>query len=330
MNLLNCATVLVLYGLALYIKSIEKLYPMHSHFCPVARTISPVDVLLLLLVTFIWGSNFVVIKFGLQGFAPLLLALLRFVMATFPLIFLLPRPQIHLAWLILNGIVMGSGQFGLLFMALQNGITPGLASLLMQLQVFLTIVLSAVIFSERLSSRQIIGLWTAGAGLVLVGWHIDADLSLHGLALILGATSFWAVSNLLTKHVAKLSAVKINMLSFIVWSSLFAIPPLALMVWLVVGPDLALSQLHSASWKAWAAALWQAVGNTLVGFGLWSVLLAKYPASIVTPWALLVPIFGMASSALFFAESFPVWKFLVFVLVIGGITLANWPARSTK
>jgi O-acetylserine/cysteine efflux transporter len=303
---------------------------MHLAHSPTSRTISPVDVLLLLMVTFIWGSNFVVIKFGLQGFDPLLLALLRFAMAAFPLIFLLPRPKLHLGWLVLNGIVMGSGQFGLLFMALQNGITPGLASLLMQLQVFITIVLSAAIFSERLSSRQIIGLLTAGAGLVLVGWHIDADLSLRGLALTLAATSFWAVSNLLTKHVAKQSAIKINMLSFIVWSSLFAVPPLAAMVYVVVGPELALSQLHSATWTAWAAALWQAVGNTLVGFGLWSVLLAKYPASVVTPWALLVPVFGMASSALFFAERFPAWKFLVFILVIGGIALANWPARSAK
>ncbi len=303
---------------------------MHSPLSPASRTISSVDVLLLLVVTFIWGSNFVVIKFGLLGFEPLLLALLRFAMAALPLVFLLPRPRLHLGWLVLNGIVMGSGQFGLLFMALQKGIAPGLASLLMQLQVFITIVLSAVIFSERLSSRQIMGLLTAGAGLVLVGWHIDADLSLRGLALTLAATSFWAVSNLLTKHVAKQSAVKINMLSFIVWSSLFAIPPLAVMVYLVVGPELALSQLRGATWTAWAAALWQAVGNTLLGFGLWSVLLAKYPASVVTPWALLVPIFGMASSAWFFAESFPPWKFLVFILVIGGIGLANWPARATK
>jgi O-acetylserine/cysteine efflux transporter len=297
---------------------------------PASRTIAPMDVLLLLVVTFIWGSNFVVIKFGLQGFDPLLLALLRFVMAAFPLIFLLPRPKVHLGWLVLNGIVMGSGQFGLLFMALQNGIAPGLASLLMQLQVFITIVLSAAIFSESLSSRQILGLMTAGAGLALVGWHIDADLSWRGLALTLAATSFWAVSNLLTKHVAKQSAVKINVLSFIVWSSLFAIPPLAAMVYLTAGPELALSQLHSANWTAWAAALWQAVGNTLVGFGLWSVLLAKYPASVVTPWALLVPVFGMASSALFFTERFPPWKFLVFILVIGGVALANWPARPAR
>jgi O-acetylserine/cysteine efflux transporter len=315
------------------VKTIPKLYLMHSPPAasrPVSGVISMVDALLLLMVTFIWGSNFVVIKWGLQGFDPLLLALLRFALAAVPLIFWLPKPSLKLGWLVVNGIVLGSGQFGLLFMALQNGIAPGLASLLMQLQVFITIVFSAIIFSERVSSRQVLGLLAAVAGLGLVGWHIDADLSLRGLALTLAATSFWAVSNLLTKHVAKKATVKINMLSFIVWSSLFAIPPLAAMVYFVVGPELALQQLRTASPVAWSAAVWQAVGNTLVGFGLWSVLLAKYPASVVTPWALLVPVFGMASSAVFFAESFPPWKMLVFILVIGGIALANWPARTAS
>lgn len=298
---------------------------------PLAKPmVTPVDALLLLLVTFIWGSNFVVMKFGLQEFDPLLLSLLRFVLAAFPLIFWLPKPKVKLGWLFANGLALGSGQFGLLFMALHNGITPGLASLLMQLQVFITIVLSALIFSERVSQKQVLGLLAAALGLALVGWHIDADLSLRGLALTLAATSFWAASNLLTKHVAKQSPVKINMLSFIVWSSLFAIPPLAAMAYATTGPALALQQMQTASLAAWSAVVWQGVGATVVGFGLWSMLLTKYPASVVTPWALLVPIFGMASSALFYAERFPPWKFVVFILVIGGIALANWPARAVK
>ena len=303
---------------------------MHSPLRPASDVISVADALLLLLVTFIWGSNFVVMKFGLQEFDPLLLSLLRFALAAFPLVFWLPKPDVKVGWLVINGFALGTGQFGLLFMALHNGITPGLASLLMQLQVFITIVFSAIIFSERVSSRQVLGLVAAVAGLALVGWHIDADLTLRGLALTLAATSFWAVSNLLTKHVAKQATVKINMLSFIVWSSLFAVPPLAVVAYIAVGPALALQQTQSASFAAWSAVVWQGVGATVVGFGVWSMLLTKYPASVVTPWALLVPVFGMALAALFFAETFAPWKFLVFVLVIGGIGLANWPVRAPK
>lgn len=328
----------MLYGLTLYSENCNKSISMRPSLrfasVPVHHTglltISALDAVLLLLVTFIWGSNFVVMKFGLQEFDPLLLSLLRFAFAAFPLVFWLPKPDLKMGWLMVNGLFLGSGQFGLLFMALHNGITPGLASLLMQLQVFITIVLSAFIFSERVSSRQVVGLLAAVAGLALVGWHIDADLTLRGLLLTLAATSFWAASNLLTKHVAKQARVKINMLSFIVWSSLFAIVPLAVMAYIAVGPQLALRQMQAASVAAWSAVVWQGVGATVVGFGLWSMLLAKYPASVVTPWALLVPVFGMASSAVFFAETLPPWKMLVFILVIGGIALANWPARAAR
>lgn len=289
------------------------------------KTVSTLDALLLLMVTFIWGSNFVVMKLGLQDFAPLLIACLRFTLSAFPLILIVKKPALPMPWLLLNGLLLGCGQFGCLFMALQGDIAPGLASLLMQLQVFLTIVASAFVFGETVSQRQIAGLLAAATGLVLVGWHIGGDLTLRGLVLTLAATCFWALSNLLVKQVAKKSTAKIDMLSFIVWSSFFAIVPLAVMALFASGPELVLHQLRNATLVGWGAVLWQALGNTLIGFGLWSVMLARYPASVVTPWALLVPVFGMTSAALYFGESFPPWKFAVFALVMGGIALASWP-----
>ena len=213
-------------------------------------------------------------------------------------------------------------------MALHGDVTPGLASLLMQLHVFLTIIASGWLFGEKVSKRQIAGLLAAAVGLALVGWHVGGDLTLRGLWLLLAATGFWALSNMLVKHVSKKVAVKIDMLSLIAWGSLFAVVPLALLAIAAAGPALVLQQLRGAALASWAAVLWQAVGANLIGFGLWSMLLAKYPASVVTPWALLIPVFGMASSALVFGESFPPWKFMVFALVMGGIALASWPGRS--
>ena len=314
----------MLYCFVLYIGKPENAPITHK---TMQKTVSSVDASLLLMVTFIWGSNFVVMKLGLLDFAPLLICFLRFTLSALPLIFFIKKPAVPMQWVATNGLLIGCGQFGCLFLALQGEIAPGLASLLMQLQVFLTIIASSFVFSEKVSNRQTAGLLAAMAGLVLAGWHIGGDLTVRGLVLVLAATAFWALSNLLVKQVSRQAAVKIDMLSFIAWSSFFSILPLAVMVLLTVGPDVALQQLKAASWLGWSAVLWQALGNTLIGFGLWSFMLAKYPASVVTPWALLVPIFGMTSSALYFGESFPPWKFAVFALVMGGIALASWPLR---
>lgn len=289
----------------------------------------PIDALVLVLVTFIWGSNFVVIRIGLQGFDPMLLAVIRFVASAFPLVWLLPRPAVATRWLVLNGLFIGAGQFGLLFLALKRDISPGLASLLMQTQVFSTILLAAGLLHESVRPRQWAGLAVGAAGLATVAWHLDASsITPLGLALVLCAASFWAASNILTKAMSVRAGAPVPMLAFVVWSSLYAIPPLLLLAAVTPGVQVAAQQLGSAQLSHWAAALWQALGNTLIGFVAWSALLARHPASVVTPWALLVPVFGMSSSAWLLGEPLPGWKLVAGALVVAGIGITTWPTRA--
>ncbi|HXN15300.1 MAG TPA: EamA family transporter, partial [Usitatibacter sp.] len=109
--------------------------------------------------------------------------------------------------------------------------------------------------------------------------------------------------------------------AFVVWSSAFAIAPLLLMSLALEGAGADWQALLSAGGDAWAAVAWQVLGNALFGFAVWSWLLARYDAAIVTPYALLVPIFGMGSSALFLGEPLPAWKLYAAAMVIGGIVL---------
>ena len=74
----------------------------------------------------------------------------------------------------------------------------------------------------------------------------------------------------------------------------------------------------------WAAVAWQAWGNTLFGYAAWGWLLARYPASTITPMALLVPVFGMGAAAWLLAEPLPAWKLLAAALVMTGLTLNVW------
>src|SRR5262245_46524494 len=85
--------------------------------------------LLAVVVTAVWGTNFVVIKWGLAAFPPLTFAALRFAFAVLPAVFFLKRPAVPVWNLALYGIAIGVGQFGVLYIAMQHLISPGLASL---------------------------------------------------------------------------------------------------------------------------------------------------------------------------------------------------------
>jgi O-acetylserine/cysteine efflux transporter len=277
--------------------------------------------LLALSVVFIWGTNFVVIRWGLDGLPPFLFATLRFALSALPWLLFIRRPAVRWRTLAAFGVLLGVGQFGLMFLAMQGRITPGLASLVIQTQVFFTIALSLLALGERVRGFQLAGLALAVAGLVLIGAHLDADVTPTGLALVLAAALFWACANLVAK-----SAGQVDMLGFMVWSSVFAVPPLLALSWLLEGPQAMAAALAGADPGVWAAVLWQALGNSLYGYGVWNWLLARHPAATVTPLALLVPVFGMSASALALGEPLPAWKLGAGALVLFGlVVIVLWP-----
>lgn len=281
-----------------------------------ATRMMPRDMLLALAAVAIWGSNFAIIREALTTFPPLLLATLRFAFALVPAIFLLPRPRVPWANLAGYGVLIGAGQFGLLYIAMNGRISPGLASLVIQMQVFFTIGLSVALSGERVRGVQWLALLLATAGIVVIALHVDAATTPLGLALVLAAAACWAGGNILVR--ANRGG---NMLAYVVWASLFSVPPLLLLALAVEGWPAIRHGLGDAGWAAWGAALWQAAGNTLFGYAVWGFLLARYPAAVVSPWALLVPVFGMAASAAWLGEPLPGWKLAASALVIGGLVL---------
>lgn len=269
----------------------------------------------------VWGSNFVVIKTALVHLPPLLLAALRFLFAFFPLALFLRRPTVSIGNLAAYGLLIGVGQFGLLFIAMRHDITPGLASLVVQVQVFFTIGLSMRLTGERIHHYQIVALLLAVLGLVVIATHAHGSVTLLGLALVIGAALGWAGGNIVSR-----SAGPINMLSYVVWASVFAVPPLFLLSFLFEGWPEMTAGVRNADALTWAAVLWQSVGNTMFGYAAWGWLLARHPAATVSPLALMVPVFGMGASALILGEPLQDWKILAAALVMSGLAIGLlWP-----
>lgn len=275
--------------------------------------------LLALAVVFVWGTNFVVIKWGLAEFPPFVFASVRFVMCVLPWILFIRRPQVPWSKLAAFGVLLGAGQFGLLFLAMQRDVTPGLASLIVQTQVFFTIGLVMLMHGERVRLAQVLAMSLAIVGIAIIGWHAVSDgasVTPLGLVLVLGAAAAWSGANVVVR-----GAGKVNPLAFIVWASPFSLPPLFALAFAVHGADAITASLQAATWVGWTAVAWQAIGNTLFGYAVWNWLLARHPAATVTPSALLVPVFGMSASAWLLGEPLQGWKLAAAALVIGGLAM---------
>jgi O-acetylserine/cysteine efflux transporter len=272
--------------------------------------------LLALAVVAVWGTNFVVIRLALDELPPLLFATLRFTFAVLPAVFFLRRPDVPWRHLAAYGVLIGAGQFGLLYIAMNGHISPGLASLVVQVQVFFTIGIAMWGTGERLRPFQWTALALALAGIGVIAMHTDASTTLTGLLLVLLAALSWACGNIVAR-----SAQGANMLAYVVWGSVFSVPPLLALSLAFEGPQAIADGLRGASAGAWAAVLWQSAGNTLFGYAAWAWLLARHPAATVSPMALLVPVFGMAASAAWLGEGLPAWKLAAAALVLAGLSL---------
>lgn len=284
-------------------------------------SLPPLHLLLALAVMAVWGTNFVVIKIALDHLPPLTLATLRFAFAFLPLALFLKRPAVPWSNMAAYGLLIGACQFGLLFTAMRSDISPGLASLVVQVQVFFTIGLSMRMTGERIAPFQILALILATSGLAVIALHTDGSATPLGLALVVLAALSWAGGNIVSR-----AAGPVNMLAYVVWTSVFAVPPLLLMSLITEGWPAIERGLAQANAATWASVAWQSIGNTMFGYAAWGWLLSKHPAATIAPLALLVPVFGMSASALYFGEPLPLWKLAAFALVMSGLAVTIlWP-----
>lgn len=280
------------------------------------------DWALALIVVVIWGLNFVVTKVGLQGLSPMLLGALRFSVASLPLLFFV-RPPKELPWrfVIGFGLTQGVGQFGLLFLGLNLGMTASLASVVMQMQVFF-ILLATPWLHERVHTTQWIGLTIAMIGLLIIATsHGDGpgQMTLIGFILTAGASAMWTASNVIARRASQMYAY--NPFDFIVWSGAVAVPPFfVLAIWLD-GPHAVLVQLGALDLISVGSVLYLALLVTLIANTVWTRLLQRHPASEVAPFALMVPVVGLWSGVVLLDEQLNWIQWLGTAIVLFGLVV---------
>ena len=268
------------------------------------------------------------IKVALGEVPPFALAALRFLLAAVPVVFFVPRPNMPWRNVVAYGFAIGVFQFGLLFLGMKLGMPAGLSSIVIQMQVFFTIGLAVAFAGDRLQRHHLWGAAVAAAGvIVLAAYKLGQGLAgtFAGFLLVILAALAWAAGNVIAKRGAGDHGA--DMFALVVWSSLVPPLPLAAISYAFEGGPAAWHAVTAMSATAWGCVLIMAWGATLFGYGSWNALLHRYPTTLISPFALLIPVTGLASGALFLGETLAPVQAAGAVLVFAGLAVNVYGVR---
>ncbi len=275
----------------------------------------PRDIALVLLVCLAWALNFLTSALAMREIPPLLFTAVRFALLAIPLVFFLKRPAPG-QWprLLAVALLVGVLHFGLSFCALRLAGDLSSPAIVMQSYIPMTALLAWWLLGERFAWRTGVAIAISFAGVLVLGFDPLVLDEPAALLLMLVSAAFLAIGTVLMKGLRGL-----DVFSQQGWTAVFSVLPL-LGISLVFEPG-ALAVLPDASWVAWAGALYAAFVSSLLGHGLYYVLMQRHPVAQVTPWLLLVPVLAVALGIAFWGDRPGPRLWLGGAMVLGGVLI---------
>ncbi|MGS2717320.1 EamA family transporter [Eionea flava] len=278
---------------------------------------------LVVAVALLWGFNFVVIRWGVESIDPAMMTVLRFFFTSVPLIFFVKRPTISLAVVAMYGVFFGAGIWGLVNLSIALGTPSGMSSLLLQSSAFLTVLVAVLFFDEKINNVKKVGIGVAFIGFSMVLLFRSDTISFIGVVLVLLASVFMTMCNVIIKKYKPSDIV-----GFIVWSSLFVPVPVIVFSlgqnFYIYGSVSVNDLLQFPSAKAWISILFQSYITTLLGYGIWTWAITKHGLSHVVPFSLLVPVSGLFFGWVLYDEVLSLPSILGSLLIFLGLFLLSF------
>ncbi|ROR97891.1 O-acetylserine/cysteine efflux transporter [Sinobacterium caligoides] len=274
------------------------------------------DTLIAVMITATWGFNFSLLKVSTVLHDPWLVAFMRFFLCAVPFCFFVPKPNLPWHKLALYGSLFGGAFWGMVNLGIVLGVSAGMASLLVQFTAFSSVVLGVIYFKESFGLSKKIGCSVALMSVLSMLLIADGSVSIFGVCAILFAAVACSLSNVVLKELKT-----DNLLSLLVYGCGFASMALLVICVFTGALDNISSSLLSQSDLFYFAILFQAYIGTLLTYWLWNGLICKYELTQVVPMCLLVPVFGMAASSVFFDETIGVFKLAACALLIVGLVI---------
>ncbi len=288
------------------------------------------DIILALLLVTIWGINFIFIKLGLEGVPSMLLVTLRYLLTAFPAVFFIKKPKTEWKYIVMYGLFVGVGQFACLFYAMEIGMPAGIASIVLQIQAFISPILAMIFLHEKLKPKQIAGFMTAAVGLAIIAMENSGggehSIPIAALLLNILAPFFWAASNIVARIAsdkASAKGEKLDMISMVVWSGMIPPIPLLGIALMLDTPQTLINAVANLSGISIFSVFYLAFGATLMGYGIWNILIGKYPMGKVAPIPLAVPVVTLFSAMIVLNEQLSAMQWIGASIILLGLLITN-------
>lgn len=273
------------------------------------------DLLLLVVICLTWAFNNVLSKIVVDDWAipPLFYAALRFAVVALvmlPWLWPMPRP----AWRIMViALLMGGGNFALLFVGLQTA-SPSSAAIVLQLGVPFTILLSVLMLDERVHWRRGIGIGLTLLGVLIVTWRPDGAALSTGLWFVAAAAFSGSVGAVLMKQVDDVTPFR-----FQAWVGFVSVIALGLCSSLFEQGQW--SAAIAIGWPFFAAVLFTALIVSVGAHSAYYHLIRQYEANLLAPLTLMTPLATIAFGVLITHDDFDLRMALGATLALGGVLI---------
>lgn len=252
-------------------------------------------ILFAILISLIWGVNFVVMKIGLAHLTPFLFVSLRFAIV---LLFLLPWLRIkkgHMWLLFWIGICLGGLHFAFIILGLQLAENLTSIIIIIQLYVPLTLILAHFFLKERLSYWRAGGILVAFMGVLIISFDPAIVNERIAIIIIFMATLLYSIGAVLMRKLKKVEVFTTQ-----VWSAAFGFPILfCLTFYLETGQ---IAQIMNMNWEGWGAIFYMSFLSSIVGYGGMNFLLRHHPVTVISPIFLSSPVFAALAAVVVFDE----------------------------
>jgi len=274
----------------------------------------------LLVLTAIWGSNWIAMKLALVHADPVIFNLHRTWVAIAVVFGVLlwrrrslPLPQSWMAVMV-TGFFQTTVNFGATTMALAGG-GVGRTSVLVFTMPFWTLLLAWPVLGERVRGSQwfAIALALAGLTFVIEPWSWRGDLTPKLWAVLSGFG--WAGGTIATKYFQ--GERGLDMPNLIAWQMLIGVLPLCLLPFVLTLP--------AVEWTLSYAGLllWTGAVSTAIGFLLWIAVLRFLPAGTASLNMLSIPVIALLSSMAIFGERLSVAEWTGIALIGAGLVVIS-------
>jgi drug/metabolite transporter (DMT)-like permease len=252
----------------------------------------------LVLVCLVWAGNNIISKIVVAhwGVPPLAYASVRFALValvTLPWLLPAPRPT----WrIIVVALLMGAGNFALLFMGFKTA-SPSAASVIIQLGVPFTTILSVFMLGERIRWKRGVGIALTLAGAVTVMWSPHGLQLSAGLWLIAAAALTGSLGAVMMKQIEG-----VKPLQFQAWVGFSSFLPLALISALTEPGSIPAAV--NAGWPFVTAVVFSALVVSVIGHTAYYGLIQRYEANLIAPLTLMTPLMTIGLGVLITHDHF--------------------------